>query len=269
MKQSFTDQMGHPVEVNFPPKRIISLVPSQTELLFYFGLEEEVVGITKFCVHPKKQFKTKPRIGGTKSFHFDRIATLQPELIIGNKEENQKEHIEQLQADYPVWMSDIKTLDDTFEMIIQLGQLTDKITIANQLVVKLKDDFQKLKDVVANQRSISVGYLIWQNPYMVAANDTFINHLLGLAGFNNVFHNKGRYPSVSEEELREAAPEVLLLSSEPFPFKEKHIAELQKICPDTVIKLVDGELFSWYGNRLLYAIPYFLNLRNEIFKLLS
>lgn len=266
MKQRFTDQMNNSVEVNFPPKRIISLVPSQTELLFYFGLEEEVVGITKFCVHPQKQFKSKPRIGGTKKFHFDRIAALKPDLIIGNKEENQKEQIEKLQSNYPVWMSDIKTLDDAFDMILQLGQLTNKNTIADQLVLKLKNSFQELKQVVANQKPISVAYLIWQNPYMVAAKDTFINHLLDLAGFNNVFQNKDRYPSVSEEELREAAPEILLLSSEPFPFKEKHIANLQNICPDTVIKLVDGEIFSWYGNRLLYAVPYFLNLRNEIFQ---
>jgi len=257
MKQRFTDQMNNSVEVDFPPKRIVSLVPSQTELLFYFGLEKEVVGITKFCVHPQKQFKTKPRIGGTKNFHLDRIAALAPDLIIGNKEENQKEHIEQLQSEgYPVWMSDIKTLDDAFDMILQLGQLTNKNPIADQLIVKLKHDFQELKDIVASQKSISVAYLIWQKPYMVAANDTFINHLLEVARFNNVFHNKDRYPSVTEEELRKAAPDVLLLSSEPFPFKEKHIIDLQKICPHTVIKLVDGEIFSWYGNRLLYAIAH-------------
>ncbi len=266
MKQSFTDQMGHSITINFPPKRIVSLVPSQTELLFYFGLEKEVVGITKFCVHPPEQFKSKPRIGGTKNFHFDRIEALQPDLIIGNKEENQKEHIEQLQTEYSVWMSDIKTLADAFEMILKLGQLTNKQSIAEKLVAKLKVDFQKLSDAVANQRNISVAYLIWQKPFMVAANDTFINHMLKLAGFNNVFHNKERYPSVSEEELRETAPEVLLLSSEPFPFKEKHIADLQKICPNTVIKLVDGEIFSWYGNRLLFAVPYFLNLRKQLFE---
>jgi len=266
MKQRFTDQMNQEVVINFPPRQIISLVPSQTELLFYFGLEEEVVGITKFCVHPQKQFKTKPRIGGTKTFHFDKIAALQPDLIIGNKEENQKEHIEQLQVDYPVWMSDIKTLDDALDMIRQLGQLTNKEQIADQLVVKLQHNFQELKDMVADQATKSVAYLIWQNPYMVAATDTFINHLLKRVGFNNVFQNKDRYPVVSEEALRNAAPEILLLSSEPFPFKEKHVADLQKICPDTVIKLVDGELFSWYGNRLLYAIPYFLNLRNEFLK---
>ncbi len=263
MGQIFIDQMNQRIELAGPPTRIISLVPSQTELLFYLGLDEELVGITKFCVHPEEQFRSNTKVGGTKQLNFEKIQQLQPDLIIGNKEENEKTQIETLQAQYPVWMSDIKTLDDAINMIEKIGRLVGKEKEALTLSDQIKKDFQRLQTINQNKPPISVAYLIWQKPYMVAA-DTFINNLLKVAGFNNVFQNKKRYPPVTKKELQQSAPEVLLLSSEPFPFKEKHITELQSICPHTVIKLVDGELFSWYGNRLLFAVPYFINLRRQL-----
>src|SRR4051812_11307667 len=119
----FTDQMGNAVELEGPPSRIVSLVPSQTELLFYLGLDKEVAGITKFCIHPAEMFHSKPRVGGTKKYDFEKIRQLAPDLIIGNKEENEQKQVEELQKLYPVWMSDIRNLADALQMIRSVGEL--------------------------------------------------------------------------------------------------------------------------------------------------
>ncbi len=262
--QTIQDQMGRSVQVPMHPQRIISLVPSQTELLHYLHLEDRVVGITKFCEFPEEWFRNKTRIGGTKQFHFDRISALKPDLLIGNKEENEQGQIEELALSYPVWMSDIKTLEDALEMIQSLGDLTGRSSEAQTLVQEIKISFDTLATKTSSQAPISAAYLIWKDPYMAAATDTFIDHLMTLAGFSNAFAQQSRYPVIALNELQEQKPDCILLSSEPYPFKEKHLAELQKLCPQSVIKLVDGTLFSWYGNRLLHSALYFLNLHTEV-----
>jgi ABC-type Fe3+-hydroxamate transport system substrate-binding protein len=258
----FIDQLGRTIALtNLPPQRIISLVPSQTELLHYLGLDNEVVGITKFCVHPEHWFRSKTRIGGTKHLHLDRIQALQPDLIIGNKEENPKEQIEALMEDYPVWMSDIQTLEDAYNMILQVGRLTDRASKANALVRELQNRFGSLPALPSKTR---VAYFIWRNPYMVAANHTFIHEMIQAAGFQNAFQHKSRYPEVSLEELESLNVDLIFLSSEPYPFKDKHFEEFKPFCQQAVIKIVDGELFSWYGSRLLYSVAYFKQLREEL-----
>jgi len=264
---SFTDQMNRRIELSCPPQRIISLVPSQTELLFYLGLDQEVVGITKFCIHPKAQFKQKTKIGGTKQYHLDRIEALAPDLIIGNKEENEKKQIESLAEKYPVWMSNIIDLSDALSMIQQIGHIVDKNKETAILVASIEKAFVQLKEQIQQSKvQKRVAYLIWRKPYMVAAKGTFIDEMLNQAGFINAFGDQSRYPEVSEQTLAAAQVDCLFLSSEPFPFQAKHVVELQKICPNANIKLVDGTLFSWYGNRLLHSASYFLNLREELFK---
>ena len=250
----YIDQLNRRVILAKSPQRIISLVPSQTELLHYLGLEDEVVGITKFCVHPESWRQTKKIIGGTKQYHFDRIAALNPDLIIGNKEENSQIEIEKLALKYPVWLSDILTLEDAFDMILKIGVLVNRVEKSEKLVADLKNAFAKLKV----KRTQKAAYFIWRKPYMIAANDTFINEMLKIAGFENVFADKKRYPAITLAELSETQPEVILLSSEPFPFQEKHFEEFQKACPNATILLADGELFSWYGNRLLESAERFL-----------
>lgn len=261
---SFTDQMGKTCQIDFPPKRIISLVPSQTELLHYFGLEKEVVGITKFCVHPKEWFRSKTRIGGTKNYNFEKIAALNPQLIIGNKEENEKEQIELLKNQYPVWMSDIQTVKDAFEMIEKTGQLTGKTSTAMDLSNTLQQRFSDFEQKTKGQSKKRAAYFIWKAPFMVAARDTFINEMMHIAGFENVYHDKERYPVIELEDLIRRDPEVILLSSEPYPFKEKHIDVFKKACPKANVIIADGELFSWYGSRLLYSIEYFEALHQQI-----
>ncbi len=263
---SFIDQLNRKIELPSPPKRIISLVPSQTELLYDLGLREEVVGITKFCIHPDEWFRNKMRVGGTKKINFEKIKQLQPDLIIGNKEENEKDQIEELMNHYPVWMSDIYTLKDALQMITQIGTLVGKQQEAIYLKLNIESQFQSISHLTSPISHPKAGYFIWRKPYMVAGSNTFINDMLTRCGFSNAFTKDGftRYPELSLQQIAEMDLQVILLSSEPYPFKEKHIAELQTISPNSKIVIVDGELFSWYGSRLLHAPKYFEKLRNDL-----
>ncbi len=262
----FTDQLNRKLELSSAPKRIISLVPSQTELLYDLGLREEVVGITKFCVHPGEWFHSKTRVGGTKKYDFEKIKALQPDLIIGNKEENEKEQIEELMKEYPVWMSDIYTLKDACDMIMRIGTMVGKITEATNLKLEIESKFNRFQLPAQRSEGLqSVAYFIWRRPYMTAGHDTFINDMLQRCGFQNVFTGyDSRYPEVTNETIIAAAPEVILLSSEPYPFKEKHVEEFRALLPNAKILIVDGEMFSWYGSRLLEAPEYFAKVTNSL-----
>jgi ABC-type Fe3+-hydroxamate transport system substrate-binding protein len=253
----FTDQMGNRVSISFPPQRIVSLVPSQTELLFDLGLEEQVVGITKFCIHPGHWRNTKTIIGGTKKFDIDLIRSLQPDLIIANKEENYPEGIHTLAAQYPVWTSDIITLTDALNMIRQVGQITNTSFRSDTIAGEVESLFAKLTRLP----SLRTLYLIWKSPWMAAAPGTFIHEMMRLSGLENCFTTQTRYPELNTEQLVRLNPELILLSSEPYPFKEKHIEELQFLCPQAKILLVDGEMFSWYGSRLLKFPEYLESLK--------
>lgn len=256
----YVDQMGRAVDIPENPRRIISLVPSQTELLYSLGLEDRVVGVTKFCVHPEHWRKEKKIIGGTKNFHLEKIKALAPDLIIGNKEENYQEGIEALETEYPVWMSDIFTLDDALEMMQVIGEISGTEDKAAPLTTKIKNDFASLVPLP----NIPSLYFIWRNPYMSVGNNTFIDEMMKGCGFHNLLAGQERYPEVSEEEIRTLNPQVVLLSSEPYPFKEKHVQEMKNLCPEAEVLLVDGEIFSWYGSRLGLAVPYFQNLQQEL-----
>jgi ABC-type Fe3+-hydroxamate transport system substrate-binding protein len=268
MKQ-VQDQTGNLVSIPFPPKRIISLVPSLTELLFDLGLTDEVVGITKFCVHPEEWFSSKTRIGGTKQVNLPLIESLKPDLIIASKEENVKEQVEALQQFCTVYCSDITNLQESYEVIEHLGFLTDRIDKATHLINNIQNSF---KELPVSKKLIRTAYLIWQEPYMTVGSDTFICHMMQLAGFENVFETEQRYPVLTIEELMRRDVEVVLFSSEPFPFKQKHLdafrqAWLQQSSNRQlpVCKIVDGEIFSWYGSRTLYAADYFIKLRESLF----
>jgi ABC-type Fe3+-hydroxamate transport system substrate-binding protein len=257
------DQMGNHITLEQMPKHIISLVPSQTELLFDLGLGDRIVGVTKFCIHPKDQVNQKAIIGGTKNFKFDVIDQLQPDLIIGNKEENYQEGIAQLQQKHPVWMSDIYILSDALDMIKQIGELTGTEAKASEIRHRIKTGFEQLQP---SEPSIKTAYFIWRKPYMAVASNNIIDHILQRCGFENIFAHLSRYPEITTAQLQEANPQLILLSSEPYPFKEKHVAEFQALCPEAVIKVVDGEMFSWYGSRLLHAPAYLKQIIKEVKK---
>jgi len=259
----FVDQLHRKITLNTMPKRIVSLVPSQTELLVDLGLEAQLVGVTKFCVHPKHLRKSKAVVGGTKNVHIDKIKALQPDIIICNKEENTKEMVTELGAIAPVWVSDIQNIQDCQQMIEALGYMFQKEQLSKKINDEIENAHQQFLHYIKAQPTKKVAYIIWKRPYMAAGGSTFIDYLLRLNNFENVFAPKdGRYPEVTIDEMKKA--EVVLFSSEPYPFREKHIAKYQKDFPASQLLLVDGEYFSWYGSRLIQAFSYFKELRKQI-----
>ncbi len=238
-----TDQMDREVTVSFPPKRIVSLVPSQTE--FLLDINAPVIGRTKFCIHPGDQVKDIKIIGGTKKFRFDKIKALNPDLIIGNKEENYREGIYELAKDFPIWMSDITTLTGSFNMMQQLGKICGLENNAARIISSCKTSLKKVRKSYSGR----VIYLIWKNPWMAAGKNTFIDHLLTFLGYENLILDE-RYPTLTTEEIAKLNPDHILLSSEPFPFKEKDLDEATNQWSNAKSQLVDGELYSWYGSRL-------------------
>jgi len=259
------DQLGNTINISAYPKRIISLVPSQTEFVFDIGLDDEIVGITRFCIHPECKVKGKPIVGGTKQFNFDKIHALQPDLIIGNKEENYYEGITELQKHYPVWMSDIFTLPDAYDMMLKISALVGKAKEGEEIVNRISSGFHNWQNPVADIPK-TAAYFIWRKPYMVAASNTFINHMLGAFGIQNVYAGFERYPEIDPLQLSELKPDYIFLSSEPYSFSEKHFDEFNAFCPTAKVVLVDGEIFSWYGSRLLHAPAYFNQLSAQLYR---
>ena len=258
----FIDQLNRPLFLEKTPERIICLVPSLSELLVDLGLESKLMGVTKFCVHPENLRKEKTVVGGTKSVHFDQILALKPDIILCNKEENTQELVEKCEKIAPTHVSDLKNLEDVYALIFQYGNLFGVMQKARFLVESIKQKAATFRDSVKRTSYQKVAYVIWKKPYMVAGKDTFINFLLEMNGLQNMFtNNKGRYPEVGLQELAET--DLILLSSEPFPFKQKHIAEISANTKSKVI-LVDGEFFSWYGSRLLGAFDYFKELHKQL-----
>ncbi|TCP28636.1 substrate-binding family protein [Tenacibaculum skagerrakense] len=229
------------------------------------GLEDKMVGITKFCVHPFHLKQTKTIVGGTKNIKIDKIKELQPDIILCNKEENTKEIVEMCQQIADVHVSDIFTLKDTMELIEEYGQLFNCRTEAQNIIQKLNFKLSDFKNFIKNIEPKKVAYFIWRDPWMVAANNTFINHILELNKFDNIYKNKERYPEVVLKKIRlEGDPDLVFLSSEPYPFKEEHAFEIGRCTHHAKTIFVDGELFSWYGSRMLKAFDYFKKLHQRI-----
>jgi ABC-type Fe3+-hydroxamate transport system substrate-binding protein len=252
------DHTGKLISVTQIPQRIVSLVPSQTELLFDLGLEDRIVGITKFCIHPDKGFRKKNKIGGTKNVNIEVVKALHPDLIIANKEENVKEQIEAMEKIAPVFTTNVIDVASALQMIEDIGVITNTLEVARGIIDKIKVTFS----VPVFSKKYNALYLIWKNPFMAAGSDTFISHMLEYAGFTNIVSNSKRYPCLTQEDIIRLNPEIILLSSEPYPFKQKHIDEFKDICPRAKIILVNGEYFSWYGSRLLKAADYFTTIIN-------
>lgn len=260
--RKFYDQLGREVLLKKPPSRIVSLVPSQTELLVDLGLEDRIVGITRFCVHPAYLRNKKTIVGGPKKVNYDKIEALKPDLILGNKEENTKEMAEHLSASYNLHLSSIASMEETYALIEQYGQIFDVREKAREITDSIKQEEADFKVYISEKTWKKVAYFIWRKPWMVVGGGTFVNHLLTLNHFENVYADIPRYPEVKLEELR--GVDFLLLSSEPFPFGEKHRKELKTLLGNHVdMKFINGEYFSWYGSRLEQAFRYFRKWRES------
>ncbi|QQX76887.1 MULTISPECIES: ABC transporter substrate-binding protein [Aequorivita] len=255
----FVDQLNRTVTFTKTPTRIVSLVPSQTELLVDLGLQKNIIGITKFCVHPNDLREEKVIVGGTKQVNFEKIKSLKPDIIICNKEENTEEMVLQLESIAPVWVSDIATISESIQMIFQLGKVFEVAEKALEIVSNIKSKWENFKEYIKDFPPKKVLYLIWKKPYMAAGRRTFIDCLLTENNFENICTEvSSRYPKVKPEDFLKA--DLILLSTEPYPFNKGDVIALAAEF-ETEVKLVDGEFFSWYGSRLMYAFDYFKTLR--------
>lgn len=251
MKKEITDHLGRKITYEYPPKRMISLCPGITETLFEIGLENEIVGRTRYCKYPEAAQEV-PAVAGTKDLKLEKIHEVKPDLIIMEKEENTKEMVETLEQHYPVYVAEVQTIDDAYRMITDMGQLTDRKQEADSLADSIRSAFAELPALPAAR----VAYVIWKKPYMAAGRDTYINSLLQRIGLITPFaESPDRYPAVTEEQFKEAKLDLVLLASEPYPFKEKQQKEFQEMLPGTAIQLIDGEMF-WYGARMLKSARY-------------
>ncbi len=256
----FVDQLNRTIFLKKTPSRILSLVPSQTELLVDLGLQSSIVGITKFCVHPPNLKNEKTIVGGTKKVNFNKVKSLKPDIIICNKEENTEEMVLQLEKIAPVWISDIQNIPDSIFTIQQFGKMFKVAEKADEIISKIEIGLLRFKKNIQDIPDRKVLYLIWKGSYMAAGKNTFIDELLQINNFKNVIDTEAsRYPEVGKEEFKKA--ELILLSTEPYPFKEEDAIRLRKEF-DVEIRLVDGEFFSWYGSRLIKAFLYFEDLHS-------
>lgn len=250
-------------EINLPetPRRIVSLCPSQTELLFSLGCGPQVVGRTQFCIHPEPEISQVKRIGGTKKVRYDRVKDLKPDFILAEKEENTPEIVEELSKLAPVYVTNVESYADALKMIGDVGGLLNREPEASELTGQIEAAFNEIEPLKQKRAA----YFIWRNPYMVVGKQTYIQSILARCGFENVFLSKaGRYPELGAEDLKAAAPEFVLLSSEPYPFKDAHLEEFRELLPDAEVMLVDGEMFSWYGSRMAQAGAYLKRLTDEL-----
>lgn len=255
-QKTVTDHLGRTVTFPFPPQRVVSLCPSQTETLVHLGLEGRLVGRTSFCIHPKDALENVTVVGGTKTLKPERVLELEPDLIICEKEENTQEMVEELSASYPVYVTDVRDWFDGIRMIRDLGEITGT---KDQAALMADEAAKAMATIKPDGKDKSAIYLIWFSPVMAVGADTYINSVMELCGFRNLCARmNGRYPELTLGQLRQMQPDVLLLSTEPYPFTGEHVNRLQEEMPGTKVVLVDGEMFTWYGSRMLTA-PAYLN----------
>ena len=246
---SLTDITGFQLNLEHPPRRIVSLVPSTTYSVCALGKQETIVGITNFCHRPSSLFAQAPKIGGTKTVSIQDVYALSPDIVLANKEENTKEDIEALRArGITVFVAFPQTLEQALSDLVDLGKILDAEPKANALV----DQIQTMR---TKYEPFQYVYLIWKNPAMSISSNTFISSMLKEIGGTTPYTTQDRYPTIEH-----IPPDIdaLLLSSEPFPFKEKHKKELSERFrfPENKIHLIDGAHCSWHGANMLHALPY-------------
>lgn len=258
------DALGRRVVLPDRPQRIVSLVPSITDLLHALELGDRVAGITRFCERPEHWRETKTIVGGTKDVKADVVADLQADLVLANREENEKADVDAIisASNAPVYVTDVETVPDATDMIRSVGALTGTAETAQEMADTIDARFADLQPKATHRAA----YLIWRDPYMSVGHDTFIHDVMQRAGFENVFSGETRYPTVTLDEIAAREPDVVLCSSEPFPFhqKERFTEEIRDALPNTSVDIVDGQIFSWYGPRLLETSAYLHELQETL-----
>lgn len=241
-------------------ERVISLVPSLTELVLDIGIDNRLIGRTRFCLYPEDEVSKVEIVGGTKNPNLKKILALKPDLIIANKEENRKEDIEYLKEHTEVLVTIIDTIEEAKRTIEIIGELLDLQKNSIDLVSKVTS----LQNLNKDFKPIDTAYFIWKDPWMVAASKTYIDDVMAQFKLKNAFKEFERYPQITIDDLKDKSPELILLSSEPYPFAEKHADELRKLFPSTEIVCINGEWFSWYGSRMVAAFKNLQEWRTDI-----
>ena len=235
--------------------RIVSLCPSTTETLVDFGLADQLVGITRFCIHPADVVRGIRKVGGTKDPNLDRIRALRPDLVLLNEEENRKADYERLRCDLRVDATLVRRVQDVPEQLRYLGRLTGAEVRARARAQQVEEARTRLAEARVGVEGFRYAYLIWRRPYMAVGGDTYVSDLFAEAGGKNVFENaQDRYPEIDVVALRAARPDVVFLSDEPFPFKARHAAELRDEAPELRIELIGGDDCCWHGVRTLRGL---------------
>ncbi len=222
------------------------------------GLEKNIVGITQFCKHPFQLKSTKTIVGGTKNVGVELIKSLNPDFILCSKEENTEEIVSELEVLAPVFVADVTSIETNIDLINRLGKLLYCQTNACNLIDKIKFQLADFKLFTRYLPRKKVAYFIWKNPWMAAGGNTYINEVLKLNNFINVYENKDRYPTVDLNLIRkEGNPKIIFLPTEPYAFSDEDAFEIGRHSNHSNTIFIEGEYFSWYGSRLLKALPYF------------
>ncbi len=247
--------LGKPIR--FKEGKIVSLVPSLTELLYYLGLGEFVVGVTRYCIHPPEALFKSTVLAGTKNFSVKELLATGAHWVLTNREENPKDRVEKIIDHLPVVLTEINKPDD---LIPLLHWLSKQYPQCKPIAQTLEQSIIGLPNELGGLGNGRVLYLIWNKPIMAVGGDTFISTMLNMAGYKNATGHLKRYPAIEPQQLISFKPDFLFLSSEPYPFKDEHIAYFKSLLPETQVLLVDGEPFSWYGNRVLNLPAYLKTL---------
>jgi ABC-type Fe3+-hydroxamate transport system substrate-binding protein len=243
-----------------PARRIVSLVPSTTELLCALGLADALVGVTVYCVEPREVVRGKIRVGGEKDPDLEAIRRLAPDLVVANIEENRREDVEALRAaGIEVFITYPRSVVESFAMIRELGAATGAAPAAARLLAELEPLHTAVRERLAGRRATPCFYPIWREPWMTIGHDTYIHDLLATCGGANVFADRSRYPTISLDDVAARAPEVVLLPDEPFRFRRAHLRDFEAYPAMPAVRhgrlrLVDGKRFSWHGPRLAEAL---------------
>ncbi len=247
--------------------RIVSLCPSLTELVFDLGRGDDLVGVTKFCVHPADKVGAVEQVGGTKNPKIDRIVELAPDLVLLNREENRIEDADALAAaGLACHASMPRTIEETAEMVRSIATAIEREREGEAIARAITERSARVRAAAQNARAVKWSYLIWREPWMTVNAETFVQALLAQAGGENVFaSHPERYPTIEIADLVRADPDIVFLSTEPFPFEEKHVTELAQLTgfsPER-FRIVDGEYLSWHGSRTPDGIDYAARLIDE------
>jgi ABC-type Fe3+-hydroxamate transport system substrate-binding protein len=248
---AFVDATGRSLALDEPPERIVSLVPSLTEALFAFGLEEDIAGVTRFCVEPPEA-AAKPKVGGTKNVDVEAVLALDPDLVLANVEENTRDDVDALiAAGLPVFVTYPRTVAAAIAELRQLAEMTLCSEEAAPIIDGAARQLRHAEHANGFRHSLRTFCPIWRKPWMTIGPDTYIHDFLRVCGAENVYGSASdRYPTIELADVAERHPDIVLLPDEPYPFAQKHVREVIAKLGDVRIYLVDGKSLCWYGPRI-------------------